>query len=168
MTDHPPTEPHLPDVSGSDAPEIVLELPSDPPVPHIDREAQTLPPGHADLVEWEDPLTQDPMAHAPLWGKYLHENFQELRGLVLNAMDPEGGIPSLRTGLLSDLSAWLKPHIDEFMRVVAVQEKALAHLGEEHDELKAEVIDLRRENIELRRRVEELERWRAATKDRAT
>jgi len=173
VSEHPKTEPHeLPPASGLPENPPPLDIPGPPRTPTFDREAATLPPGHADLVDY--PLPQDPMEHAPPWGRHLNgrvtdldDRLASLADELRTAMDPNAGIPALRSGLLSDLSAWLKPHIDEFMRVVAVQEKAISGIAEEQDKLMAAFHDLKRENVEFRRRIEELEAWRTNTKDRA-
>ena len=138
----------LPSVMDSNAPSIEVAIPRPPSTGF--REAATLPPGPEDTGEWTDPLEEDPMKHAPPWGRNLHDRFEALRELVTAALDPETGFPALRAGLVSDLSAWLRPHIDEFMRVIAVQEKAVVAIGDAHDKLEVRVRDLERVDADKR------------------
>ena len=155
--------PELPDVDPHTAPPLD-EMPSDPPVPSFDREARTIPPG-PDEDLFEDPELQDPMLHAPPWGKDLHRRFTELRDLVWRALDPEGGIPALREGLLADFKAAAQNLVDEFFARDKMRAKAIGVLGETQQEQGVRVTKLEHyvadELAGIDRRVTDLEQARA-------
>ena len=154
--------PELPDVDPHSAPPI--ELPPDPLTPIFDREARTVPPGPDDDL-FEDPEAQDPMLHAPPWGKDLHRRFTELRDLVWRALDPEGGIPALRAGLLADFKMAAQNLVDEFFARDQVRKKEIEALGETQQELAVRVTKLEHyvadELAGIDRRVTDLEQARA-------
>lgn len=147
------------------SPEIV-KLPSPPPMPRV--------PGFG-AVE----TASDPMLHAPKWAAHMYGRFTDLQECVTHlqkrveeAFDDERLVSVLRRGLVDDFKNAARDITNVFLSRDAIREKALEHLDQEVEELKAR--DLLRakaiENLDgqiadLKRRVDDLERDRQRLQD---
>lgn len=145
---HPDTDRiALPSPAGTNAPPF--HIPSPPGVPKLGPEERTLPPGHPDL--WEDPETQDPMAHAPRWARHLNARHNDLvdrlDALVLEWNDWTGKGKtgtSLREHLLEGLTAWAAPRIDMFLQRDKIREQAIATIEDEMKVVRGKLVELER------------------------